>query len=182
MGEFKTVSAGDPAIDRERMTKVQMHAFSVDRDMKHLVMKPGARPVEFTFRDIPHRDFIRWVNAPDSEHEKYERAFECALQSVTNLPNADGTYMPTWEPPRTNDMMADEAMARFPAGVILELGGVAYRRSFFGQWTKPTYALPPLLAAHLNAQTYLPAAVSPTSPAENSGAALSPPGAEGSPQ
>ncbi len=176
MAEFKTVSAGDPAIAREAMTKKQLGDFATTRDMKHLVMKPGARAVTFTLKDIPHREFIRWVNAPDNENEKYERAFECALKSVDNLPNKDGTTMPTWEPPRENDMMSEEAMSRFPAGVILEIGGVAYRRTFFGQWTTPTYALPPLLAAHLNAQTYLPAAVSPTSAEPTSDAASAPGG------
>lgn len=176
MSEFKTVSANDPAIDRERMTKKQMHDFATTREMRHLVLKPGAKPITFTLREIPHRDYIRWVNSPDNEHEKYERAFECALASVDNLPNKDGTTLPTWAPPRDNDMMSEEAMSRFPAGVILEIGGVAYRRTFFGQWTTPTYALPPLLAAHLNAQTYLPADASPTSAAPTSGGVSAPGG------
>ncbi len=178
MAEFKTVSANDPAIDRAATGRKGLVAFGETRDMKHLVFLPGAKPVVYHLKEISHSRMTRWVMSSESEPEQCSRAFQAAVIRIDDLAAADGIKLgPGWVPPMIGDLdplMADEAMERFPLFAILEIGGVAYRRSFFGPSTTLTYALPPMLAAHLDAQMPLRAAASQTSAEPTSAAASAP--------
>ncbi len=178
--EFKTVSAKDPAIDWARMTKKQMHDFSVSREWKHLAFKPGTKPVVYHLREIPQRLFLSIVERVDDVSDKQIRSFQCSLRMVENMPvAADGVNLgASWTPAMvpSGDFITDESLERFKNYILLEIGDVAYRGSFFGQWTGITYALPPLLAAHLNGLAYLPAAVNQNSAETSSGVASAPAG------
>ena len=172
---FRVVSVLDPGIDTERMTMKELRAYSDSRDIAKIepFYKPGSLVTEYLCREVPHALWERFVMADDSQAAQFRRAFQAGIVSAKNLPQRDGTFVPSWSPPRINDVATDESMERFSASDRTEIGLVIWQRSFLAPRTAPTYPLPDSVVVCLGARGFRRAEPSPSTPATSSDEASS---------
>jgi len=148
---FETVSVHDPAIDHDATTPKALREFAETRDLSKLVFLKNMQPAKYLLGEIEHSLMDSWIMGASTEHQQAKRAFQCSVQSVMNYAQQESGVRVNWEePPRDKvGAITDEALARFPPVLLAEIGGVAFRRSFFGPTIKHGYVLPPLSAALL---------------------------------
>lgn len=146
---FKVVHHRDPAIDREAMGE-DFEKYKHSRDFSLLKFIPGEAPMVFTLQEIGQGLLFRFVIKELSENdgagpEEWSRAFACAVVAVQNIRQRDGTFLPddnALSARYPSGMLKDEALDRFEARVICEIGAVALTRSFLALTTDVHYPLP----------------------------------------
>jgi hypothetical protein len=152
---FKVLSIIDPAIDWERgvVTRKAVEQYHVYRkpEIIEAVLKPGAMPTWFYLREIPEELWETFVEVGnDATHKalRYRRAFQAAVVRVENLVGATGQILGrNFEPASvtSNGCLLDEECRRFAFSERLEIGAVAYQRSFFPPRIGGIFHLPPML-------------------------------------
>lgn len=170
---FRLVSVLDTAIDTARMTTSDMLAYAKERKHDQIMrfVKPGKRPAVFVCREVP-ASLWSWVDEAPGDAEKCRRAFCCGLVKAEDLPQKDGSVMPSWAPPKAPGQLAlidDETLAaRFYPYQWVEIGMVIHTRSFLGPMIEADYRLPPTLASFLTRREFLLADPSPNEQAPSS--------------
>lgn len=164
------ISVNDDAIDTEAMSVAEMLAYAKTRDVGKLRFKQNARPTRYHVREVPHALMESWVLAASGEAEQCRRAFLAAVVQVDNLPQRDGTTLPSWTPPGmpTADSMPDAEAVRFSAADRTEIGMVALERSFLAPRIVRAYHLPPSSVRLLELREFRRVDASPASPAPSS--------------
>lgn len=182
--KFKTISIHDDALDTSLLTFDDMMKFNRERDFALVEGKwaQGKTPSIFHVREVPHGLFESYVDAIDSEPEKFKRAFQCGVERVSNLMQDDGVSV-NWEPNTkvgAHVIMSDkEANERFRPSQRQEIGRVIYMHSFLPRTTPLSLPLPSLSVGPLAQKTYLradasPSTVSTTNNAEQSDSTTQP--------
>ena len=162
--------ATDPAVDIDGMGEAAIREYVSTRDEKLVKVKPGEKPTTFYVGEVPH-ELWSYVAAAESDHERAERAFQCAVTRVDNFVQSDGVAVGSWKPSNQNGQrkaMPEADMALFSPSERLEIGGVAYNHSFFPRRTDAFFRLPPLLAGVLARRIFRHADASQTSAPETS--------------
>lgn len=137
---FDVVCIYDPAIDSELSEVLE---YGRERDISKLKFRDGMKPVKFTVERMNRRVMLRYICAAETDNERYLRAFACGVSRVTGLPDA-----PDWRAENFVEgvagrfrLITDEELERFEVADILEIGAVAYWRSFLRQGSAVTYPL-----------------------------------------
>lgn len=119
-------------IDSEAMGTQALVDYTHSRDFKALKFKPGVKAVVFHVGEVPHEYWGSYVYTASTTEEKFERAFQCAVLKVENMPQSDGVGIADWAPIRNGKQtpMSTEQMQKFSPAERLEIGGVAYAHSF----------------------------------------------------
>ena len=178
---FQCISIGDDALDVDGMPPGQLWKYVENREDFSLVepyLIKGRTPTVFTIREMAHDVFKSVLKMP-TEVDKLEAAVQGGLVTVTGLRSSDGRILSNPDLGRyPNGVLRDEEMKRFDWEQILEIGEVAFTRSFFRNRTERVYQLPRLLferwdhlVAHRVArsralQAQSNSAASPASPAD----------------
>jgi hypothetical protein len=175
MADLKVISISDEALDVHGLPPGTIGKYVEHRDNFALVegrYVPGKRPTIYTLREIPHRIFL-WVLERPTETARAFAAFQAALLRVDDLRLDDGAIVTLSEglARHENGVLRDEELDKFDAHDLLEIGDVAFMRSFFRRKTERVYRLPPLLHELWASQVVPLAAQSPQSQDPNSSAA-----------
>lgn len=144
---FEVVCLYDPAIDGSVSDVI---AYGRSRDLSKITFKAGQEPVRFWVERMSRRLMLRHVAAADSENERYTRAFSCAVVRVTGL-EGKHEFRPQQQlstPVGQVRMVTEEELERFAIADILEIGAVAFWRSFLRPGNEASY---PLLASSATA-------------------------------
>lgn len=149
---FPVIAACDDAIDTAKITDVEMLAYITGRDVSKLPIKVGQQPTRFILRPITQRDMLGFVMLGATNEDKHARAFRASVDSVQGA-WVDGVQC-SWAPADRRAPMTPEECEVFSLAEVLDVGGVAWARSFLAKRIAPRYALPPLLHAHLVALQY----------------------------
>jgi hypothetical protein len=163
---MQVICSLDPALDLTRGTIEEMRESIETRDIARVqkFIAPARRPAVFHLREIPNLVFMRYVQGAPIEEERFLRAFTSAVVRVDNLPQGDGTLLPSWEPALDQDgVMKLESLERFRPYQITEVGGVAYTHSFLAQGTNATFVQSRTLLRALAQMEFRPAESSPSS-------------------
>jgi hypothetical protein len=177
--ELKVISISDEALDVHGLPPGRIGQYVEKRDDFATLVEghyiPGKRPTIYTLREIPNRVF-QWVLERPTETARAFAAFQAALLRVEDLQIEDGAIVTLAEgmARHENGVLRDEELERFDPHDLLEIGDVAFMRSFFRRKTVRVYRLPPLLLELWASQVVRHAAPSPALPESNSSAASSP--------
>jgi hypothetical protein len=163
---FKVCSVMDDALD---MSAPEMVKYFESRDFSMLRFHPGAKPMVFHVREVPHGLWESFVAAGANERERYKLAFRAGITKVENLIQGDGVAVPSWEPtqrlPNQPDVVIlseDEANKLFSPSEREEIGSVIYRHSFLPRRIKCSYQLPHSCLEPLGTRTFRPVDASPS--------------------
>lgn len=153
--ELKAICITDEALDVDALPAGTLHRYIESRDFAlvgdHMI--PGSKATLFFIREIPQRLFLKYVVTQANETDRAVAAFQCGVVRVENMRSADGAIMDAAGlAHHENGALRDEELERFDASEILEIGEVAYVRSFFRRRTERVYRLPPSLAERWVAQ------------------------------
>lgn len=129
----------DPAIDLSEDPDTGKLAsniaeFMQSRDLEHL--KFTAEPSWFYLRPISRKAMLAFVMKGETDHDRFARAFMVSLDRVENFVGDDGETLAVYTPsrPQSRDGSVDaidaEAIEMFSITDILEIGAVAFQRSF----------------------------------------------------
>ena len=140
------MSVLDEALDFEFSERLD-YAGTRDLEVYKHKIKPGAKPVYFHVREVPHSLWEEYVDAADSYPEKHKRAFMCGLERVENLPMGDGVQLGTWVPSTKHArsgqvILSVEDLKLFAPAYRTEIGSVIYAHSFLPRAMQITYLLP----------------------------------------
>jgi hypothetical protein len=145
---LKTVRMYDPAVD-ESIDGDQLAEFAKTRDMQKLRFIPGKDPVFYHVGLIDASLFTDYVQAAETETERFRRAFQCGVERVDNFRAQTGEHFTSWQPSgtqRTADgshrMMDRKELAMFAPADQLEIGSVAYWRCFLPHDIGPYFRVP----------------------------------------
>lgn len=168
--KFKAVCSFDPAIDTKSFTLSVMIDYLKTRDMGLLRFKPGVQPTVFHIREIPHTLWESYVAAPESDAERYRRAFMVGVEMVENVVQQDGVTVSNWRGSEKHEsrgavmqVMADDDLQLFSPAERQEIGAVAYYHSFLPRRIASCFRQPHTLLNILRVADFLPAESSPTS-------------------
>lgn len=143
---FKVISVLDDAWDLNMQDRLDYAGTRDYEAYKHRLL-PGAKPVIFHVREVPHVLWEDYVDAPDNFAEKYKRAFICGIEKVENLLMTDGVSLGTWTPNTKNIrsgavILSDDDLSLFAPAERAEIGSVIYTHSFLSRRMQATYLLP----------------------------------------
>jgi hypothetical protein len=144
---FPVIAACDPAIDTAAMLDTEMLAYITARDVSKLPIKIGQQPTRFVLRPITQREMLGYVMHGATLEEKHARAFCSSVDSVQGA-WIDGRQC-SWSPADKRSPMTADECALFSLAEILDVGGVAWVRSFLGQRIAPRFALAQSLREHM---------------------------------
>jgi hypothetical protein len=146
---FQCISIGDDALDVDGMPAGLLWKYVENREDFSLIepyLIPGRIPTIFTIREMPH-DVFKSVLKQPTEVDRLEAALQGGLVTVSGLRSDDGRILN--DPPLgryPNGVLRDEEMKRIADWEqILEIGEVAFTRSFFARRIVRVYQLPRLL-------------------------------------
>jgi hypothetical protein len=149
------IASVDPAIDTERMTEERMLDYMRTRDVSKLSIKTGKNPTRFHVRPITQAQMLFHVMHGTSHEDRCVRAFASSVERV------DGAWIDgrecTWAPADTRERMTAAELENFSLAEILDVGSVAWTRSFLGQRIALRCVPLPWLLGHLAALPYLSA-------------------------
>lgn len=148
----RVVSHMDPAIDAEGMGSESLAEYIRTRNYDLLKFKPGKEPMAFTLREIPQGLMIGFVlrdlrGDEEPGPREWARAFSCGVQSVMNLLQRGGVFLPGQVELATigeAGILSDKTLDRFELRTIFEVGAIALTRSFLALTTDAHYPLPRL--------------------------------------
>ena len=146
---FHVIACADPAIDTQQMTDAQMLDYITARDVSVLPIKTGQRATRFVLRPITQSEMLGYVMQGATDAEKHARAFRASVDSVQGAWIDGRQQADAWAPADRRAPMTSAECELFSLAEILDIGGVAWTRSFLGQRIAPRYALPPLLHAFM---------------------------------
>lgn len=150
---FPVISAADSAIDTEAMTDSEMLAYLQQRDISAIKLRAGQRAAVFHLREVSHEDQANILETCTTQTAREIRAFRAAVVEVTDCRFSE-RERGRWEPAdKRLGLTADEAKL-FTMATILEVGAVAWARSFLGPANVRQFAPPQWLLAHLAALPY----------------------------
>jgi hypothetical protein len=147
--EFKTISVSDPAIDWVSIPQDTVGAYLRTREFALIepYLKPGSTPTIFVLREIPDAQWEGYVEV-DNVALKYRRAFQCAVLRVEGLETPEGFALAADGLVKrkllNDEALSDEDCKRFAPSERLEIGAVAYQRSFFPKRIGADFQLPPM--------------------------------------
>lgn len=153
---FQVVSVLDEDLD---MTYQERLAYAGERDYSKVKLKPGRKAVVYHVREVPHQLWESFVDAGDSQSEKYRRAFMVGVERVDHLPIDDGSLRERWVPNTKNArtdqiVMSDDDLQLFSPAERQEIGSVVYNHSFLPKRIAATYLLPSSLHEPMTALAY----------------------------
>lgn len=160
---FPVIAAVDPAIETEAMTETEMLAYIHERDVSTLKIKQGMKAAAFMLREITHEHQQEILETCTTDSARFVKAFRFAVIEA-RLANGD-KMAPINE---KQGFTADEAKA-FRMSTIVDIGSVAWARSFLGPEIARRFAPQPLLLAHLAALPYRSAEPSAADPSKSKG-------------
>ena len=163
---FTVIACCDPAIDTQKITDAGMLEYITARDVSKLPIKYGHRATRFVLKQITQQDMLGFVMHGATNEEKHARAFRASVDSVQGAWINGRQESEPWCPTDRRSPMTAAECELFSLAEILDVGGVAWARSFLGQRIAARYALPPLLHGHMVALPYLSA--EPSDAATNS--------------
>ena len=148
----------DPAIDTASMTAPELRAYERERDTATLKFTPGKQPTRFMLRPLTKSQQIEIVNLSASDAVTYIRAFRYAVVSVSGVPGEGGRH-DTFTPSDTkNGISPDELdVGPFTVPQMIDIGSVAWARSFLVPGNAPRFVLHPSLREHWEARPCLSA-------------------------
>lgn len=170
---YTTIYSADPAIDTARMTEAEMLAYLHDRDATKLKIKQGERAAVYHLRPISHERLAEIVDTCATDGARFIRSFRASVIRVEHLRLEDGLAH-TWAPADVDAGLNVEEARLFSMSVILDVGSVAWLRSFLGPANVRRFAPLPLLLGHLAALPYQsaePSEARPNKSADNTTAA-----------
>jgi hypothetical protein len=161
--KFKTVCSNDPEIDTTKIEASTMGEFLRERSgldtIRHAFTPRG--PVIFNICEIP-QSLWDWVDEPESEAQKYKRAFMAGVESVENVMQTNGTPLPSVSGTKTLangttqvDIMQERDLQYFSPAERLEIGSVAYTHSFLHRKIVSCFRLPPASLRRLENRDFL---------------------------
>lgn len=171
--DFKVISIVDPAVDWKRLGGAKHVEYRKTRRLEMLngFYLPDRKPTIFHVREIRHRH-MQAVDRGD-EADKYPAAFQYAVTHVENLQTEDGVILPSLGLARESgeDALREAVLERFEWSQLLEIGSVAFQRSFFRMRTDVVFQLPrSLVELWVLRVVDNGAAANPTSPAPSNDA------------
>lgn len=155
---MKVVSVADSAIDTSATDLVR---YSETRDWNLLHFKAGSSPTVFHLRQLPLavRFRLNEVGSKFGSHLTIMEFFKHCVSKVENLRREDGTVIGVWEPTnpltlapgKTISTIDEAAMEEYFSCLpqtILEIGGIAYDRSFLDSGSERKFAMLRSLPLH----------------------------------
>ncbi len=174
---MRVISVTDEALDVAALPDGHFDEYVRRRDYALIepFIKPGVLPTVYVLREIPHRTFSH-VLSQASEGQRQMAAFQCALVRVENFRTDEGAIVMLNEQGFARygkdtslpNVLKDEELENFGHDELLEIGEVAFTRSFFRKRTARVYQLPHTWRARLVAQALLHAEPSRALPASSS--------------
>lgn len=151
---FPVIRFWDEAIDWKRTT-VREAEYATKRDVSVLAFREGMRPAVFHVRRLRDEIAVRLADIP-GDNERWRQAFIFALVKVEGGEDRDGRPIGesgVWAPRHIKEagrsrkpvsaFLDEEERALFSLDTQIEIGAVAYQRSFFEPRSAHSYELPP---------------------------------------
>lgn len=133
---LEIVSIGDTALDREAMG-ANVAKYATTRDPSLLVFKEGVSPTWFVLQPIETGLFLRGVMREGDEIGRFVAAFGLAVKEIRALTTSDGRNVQLFRPEGylttasgRRFMWSDEELSLVSPAVVMEIGSVAFARSF----------------------------------------------------
>lgn len=146
LGELPVVCVFDEAIDVDRIGVTALLAYGESRDWNAVApfFVAGKMPKVFHLRAISTSAFLSYVATAASAEDRAARAFAASVVRVDNMLTDDGVVVSNWRPSSRaeNAVLTTEEINAFAPAEVIEIGRVAYARSFLVRTTQPTYELP----------------------------------------
>lgn len=144
---LEVVVPHDEAVD---LARSKITEYGLTRKISCLQFKPGMTPTRYQVRRIPRSLFLRFVDMPPTDNEKFVRAFLVGVEHIDALRVDDHGNVTTLRPTRelsTNGSMIyvfdDDVLEQVPPDDVYDIGSVAYHRAFLAPGRKAYYRLPP---------------------------------------
>lgn len=139
----KVVCPFDPALE---MNLDQAAEYAEKRDPALLKCKPGEAPTEFYIQRIHNSVVLNFMQTTTAIERRHVLAFMVGVVEVRNL-RAEGGIIPLWRPSwcsaqKQGEHMKDDELDLFALDEILDIGSVAYQRSFLRPGRTPCYVPP----------------------------------------
>lgn len=158
------VSIGDTALDRDAMGSA-LAKYATSRDPELLVFRDGVSPTWFTVDPIETGLFLRGVMRESDEIARFASAFRLGVREVRGLVTTDGRTTQLYRPEGymvtssgRRYVWEEHELALVSPAVVMEVGSVAFARSFLDPKAGGGFPPPPHWELVLQAATFRDAA------------------------
>lgn len=138
----------DPAVDAVSMGET-LQEYIEGRDASLVKVKLGCKAARFRVKRIPTSIFSAYIQDASTQSKRFERAFQVGVESIRDLVDVEGSFVPLLEPDDTMTtangvvrVYSTKQLERLPPAFIEEVGAVAYFRGYLPPKSVGAYPAP----------------------------------------